>query len=83
MATLQIQHWDNVAVLASETGKAKMGQCLGGDLSLVARAFWHAFGLILKGFFTHFVVVSSRFIVKFSHFIAVFYHLFVLFSYGR
>ena len=53
-----------------------MGQCLGGgllslslslSLSLVARTVWHAFGLNLKGFFTHFIVNFSYFIVVFSH----------------
>ena len=39
---------------------------------------WHAFGLNLKGFFTHFVVVSSRFIVDFAYFIAVSSHLFII-----
>ena len=65
----------------------KMGQCLGGgllslslslSLSLVARTFWHAFGLNLKGFFTHFVVVSSHLVVNFSYFIAVFPHIFAV-----
>ena len=42
---------------------------------------WHAFGLNLKGFFTHFVVVSSRFILDFTHFIAISSHLVVNFSY--
>ena len=36
------------------------------SLSLVARTFWQAFGLNLKGFFTHFVVVLFRFIVDFT-----------------
>ena len=51
------------------------------SLSLVARTFWHAFGLILKGFFTHFVVVSSCFIIDFAHFIAISSYLVVNFSY--
>ena len=38
--------------------------------------FLHAFGLNLKGFFTHFVVVLSHFIVNFSYFIVVLTHLF-------
>ncbi len=64
----------------------KMGRCLGGgllslSLSLVARAFWHAFGLNLKGFFTHFVVVLFRFIVDFAHFIAFSSRLIANFSY--
>ena len=37
---------------------------------------WHAFALNLKGFFTHFVVVSSHFIADFSYFIVVLTHLF-------
>ena len=62
-----------------------MGQCLGGgllslslslSLSLVARTFWHAFGLNLKGFFTHFIVISSYLIANFSYFIVVLTHLF-------
>ena len=75
------------AVLAGEVGKAKMEQCLGGgplslSLSLVARTLWHAFGLNLKGFFTHFVVISSRFILDFAHFIAISSYLVVNFSYS-
>ena len=35
----------------------------------------------LKGFFTHFIVVSSRFILDFTHFIAISSHLIVIFSY--
>ena len=46
------------------------------SLSLVARTFWHTFGLNLKGFFTHFVVVFSRFIVNFSYFVVVLTHIF-------
>ena len=58
-----------------------MERCLGGgllslSLSLVARTFWHAFALNLKGFFTHFIVVSSHLIVNFSYFIVVLTHLF-------
>ena len=64
-------------------GKAKMGQCLGGgllslSLSLVARTFWHTFGLNLKGFFTHFIIFSSHLIINFSYFIAVFPHIFAV-----
>ena len=58
----------------------KWGSVWAGDfslsLSLVARTFWHAFGLNLKGFFTHFVVVFSHLIVNFSYFIVVFSRLF-------
>ena len=60
VATLQIQHGENVAVFGR-------GTSLSLSLSLVARTFWHAFGLSLKGFFTHFIVVFSYFIVVFSH----------------
>ena len=53
------------------------------SLSLVTRTFWHAFALNLKGFFAHFVVVSSRFIVDFAHFIAISsYRKFFLFHRG-
>ena len=65
---------------------AKMGQCLGGgllSLSLVARTFWHAFRLNLKGFLTHFIVdfarfiaISSHLVANFSYFIVVLIHLF-------
>ena len=72
VATLQIQHGENGAVFGRGTSLS---------LSLVARTFWHTFGLNLKGFFTHFVVVSSRFIVDFTHFIAILSRLIVNFSY--
>ena len=52
------------------------GTSLSLSLSLVARTFWHAFALNLKGFFTHFIVVSSHLIVNFSYFIVVLTHLF-------
>mgnify|MGYP004662392815 CR=1 FL=1 len=74
-------------VFASKASKAKMGAVFGRgtslslSLSLVARTFWHTFGLNLKGFFTHFVVVLFRFIVDFAHFIAISSHLVVNFSY--
>ena len=59
--------------------KAKWEQCLGGislsSLALVAR-LWAK----LKGFFAHFIVVSSRFIVNFTYFIAVVSRIFVAFS---
>ena len=74
VATLQIQHGENGAVFGR-------GTSLSLSLSLVARTFWHTFGLNLKGFFTHFVVVSSRFIVDFTHFIAILSRLIVNFSY--
>ena len=71
VATLQIQHGENGAVFGR-------GTSLSLSLSLVARTFWHAFGLNLKGFFTHFVVVSSHLVVNFSYFIAVFPHIFAV-----
>ena len=52
------------------------GGLLSLSLSLVARTFWHAFGLNLKGFFTHFIVVLTHLIVNFSYFIVVLTHLF-------
>ena len=76
VATLQIQHGENGAVFGRGTSLS-----LSLSLSLVARTFWHTFGLNLKGFFTHFVVVSSRFIVDFTHFIAILSRLIVNFSY--
>ena len=70
--------------LWAKRAKQKWGSVWAGDfslsLSLVARTFWHTFGLNLKGFFTHFVVVSSRFIVNFSYFIVVLSRLFITFS---
>ena len=56
--------------------KRKCGSVWVGDFSLVARTFWHTFGLNLKGFFTHFVVVSSYLVANFSYFIVVFSRLF-------
>ena len=38
--------------------------------------FWHAFGLNLKGFFTHFVAISSYLVANFSYFVVVLTHLF-------
>ena len=52
------------------------GTSLSLSLSLVARTFWHTFGLNLKGFFTHFIVVSSYLVANFSYFIVVLTHLF-------
>ncbi len=69
------------AVLVGEASTAKMGQCLGGgllslslslSLSLVARTFWHAFALNLKGFFTHFIVVFSHLFAYKRHFLGHF-----------
>ena len=66
--------------LWAKQAKRKWSSVWAGDfslsLSLVARTFWQAFALNLKGFFTHFVVVSSRFIINFSYFIVVFSRLF-------
>ena len=77
----QIQHGENVAVLA---GKAKMGAVFGRRTSLSRCShLWHAFGLNLKGFFAHFIVVLFRFIVDFAHFIAISsYRKFFLFYCG-
>ena len=81
VATRQIQHGENVAVLA---GKAKMGAVFGRRTSLSRCShLWHAFGLNLKGFFAHFIVVLFRFIVDFAHFIAISsYRKFFLFYCG-
>ena len=73
-AALQIQHGDNGAVF----GRRLLSLSL--SLSRCSH-LWHAFALNLKGFFTHFVVVSSRFILDFAHFIAISSHLIVNFSY--
>ena len=69
--------------LLGEVGKAKMGACLGRGLLSLSRCshFWQAFGLNLKGFFAHFIVVLFRFILDFAHFIAISFHLIVNFSY--
>ena len=67
VATLQIQHGEN----------GVFGRDLSLSLSLSRCShFLHAFGLNLKGFFTHFIIVSSRFIANFSYFIVVATHLF-------
>ena len=112
VATLQIQHGDNGAVLApyawsknlacgvawqnvvnSAThntanlawqvlvGKAKMGQCLGGgllslSLSLSSLALVARLWAKLKGFFAHFIAISSHLVANFSYFIVVLTHLF-------
>ena len=49
-----------------------MGQCLGGGLLSLSRCLrlWHAFALNLKGFFTHFIVNFSYFIVVLTHLFA-------------
>ena len=80
VATQQIQHGENGQCLWAKQAKRKWGSVWAGtslSLSLVARTFWHAFGLNLKGFFTHFVVVLSYLVVNFSYSIAVFSYLFV------
>ena len=74
------------AVLAGETKRGDIANSArrkwgvwAGSLSLsLSRCshFLHAFGLNLKGFFTHFIIVSSRFIANFSYFIVVATHLF-------
>ena len=46
------------------------------SLSLSLLALFTRLWAKLKGFFTHFIVVSSRFIVNFSYFIVVLTHLF-------
>ena len=65
--------------------KRKWGSVWAGDFSLslslslsLSRClrFLHAFGLNLKGFFTHFIVVLTHLIVNFSYFIVVLTHLF-------
>ena len=45
------------------------GGLLSLSLSLVARTFWHAFGLNLKGFFTHFIVVLTHLFAYKRHFL--------------
>ena len=45
------------------------GTSLSLSLSLVARTFWHAFGLNLKGFFTHFIVVLTHLFAYKRHFL--------------
>ena len=75
VATLQIQHGENGAVFGRGTSLS-----LSLSLSLVARTFWHAFRLNLKGFFTHFIVVLTRFIVDFARFIAISSYFVVVFS---
>ena len=77
------QVWRNGQCLRAKQAKRNgavfgRGTSLSLSLSLVARTFWHAFGLNLKGFFTHFVVVSSHLVVNFSYFIAVFPHIFAV-----
>ena len=71
VATRQIQHGDNGAVFGRGTSLS-LSRC---------SHLWHAFALNLKGFFTHFVVVSSRFILDFTLFIAISSYLVVNFSY--
>ena len=69
-ANLLWQVWRKWAVLVGKASTAKMEQCLGGGLlSLVARTFWHAFGLNLKGFSTYFIVVFSHLFAYKRHFL--------------
>ena len=75
----------SVAVLVGETDKAKMGQCLGGGLLSLSLSFflslsrclrfWHTFGLNLKGFFTHFIVVLIHLFAYKRHFLGHFVFL--------
>ena len=60
-AALQIQHGENVAVLAGKANKAKMEQCLGWgplSLSLVSFLFTIYFVNFLK-LFVHLVILSE------------------------
>ena len=79
------QVWRKWTVLVGKASKKKMGQCLGGDFSLslslslsLSRCshFLARLWAKLKGFFTHFVVVSSYLVINFSYFIVVLTHLF-------
>ena len=71
------QVWRNGRCLWAKQAQRKWGGVWAGETSLSRCShLWHAFGLNLKGFFTHFIVVSSRFIVNFSYFIVVFSRLF-------
>ena len=63
----------------SENG-AVFGRRISLSLSRCSH-LWHAFGLNLRGFFAHFVVVLSRFILDFAHFIAITFYLIANFSY--
>ena len=74
--------------MQAKRARQRWGSVWAGDFSLslslsLSRCshFLHAFGLNLKGFFTHFIVVSFRFIVDFAHFIVISSHLVVNFSY--
>ena len=66
--------------LQTKQTKRKWGSVWAGDfslslslsLSLVARTFWHAFALNLKGFFTHFIVVFSHLFAYKRHFLGYF-----------
>ena len=75
---------------ATPLNKAKMGQCLAGGLLSLSLSlsrcshFWHTFGLNLKGFFTHFIVVLTHlFAYKKAFFRALcFFEIFKRFVFG-
>ncbi len=63
----------SVAKMGGACGQSKQsknGAVFGRGTSLVARTFWHAFALNLKGFFAHFIANFSYFIVVLSHLFA-------------
>ena len=80
VAIQQIQHGKNGRCLWAKQAQQKWGSVWAGDfslslslsLSLVARTFWHAFALNLKGFFTHFIVVFSHLFAYKRHFLGHF-----------
>ena len=75
---------ENGQCLQAKQTKRKCGSVWAGEFSLsLSRCshFWHAFGLNLKGFFAHFIIFSSRFIVNFTYFIAISSYLVINFSY--
>ena len=72
--------WRNGRCLWAKQAQQKWSSVWVGGLLSHCSHFWHALGLNLKGFFTHFIVVSSHFIVNFSHFFVVFSRLFIAFS---
>ena len=70
----------SVASVCGRSGQSENGAVFGRgtslslslSLSLVARTFWHTFGLNLKGFFTHFIVVFSHLFAYKRHFLGHF-----------
>ena len=62
VATLQIQHGDNGAMLAGEAGKAKMGQWLGGGLLSLSLSLLALFSTLkfLNALFVRFLRLSLR-----------------------